>query len=151
MMITWGIDYVFTHCLLVFTNCAFQIDIINSLRTGCFASLPISGELWQLTLGHVGPVPELSIPLQLIYQLWRALSVAQLDFSDICADAQGDLRVNIPGILATFPQVKHFIKTVSPIVILFFFTFSLTSSQWFHMIVPKNKIATAIIFLRVCF
>ena len=100
-----------------------------SLTAGCFASHSVSVELCQLPLEHVGPVPELLVPDHLVNELRRALSVAQHDLSNICADAQGDPGVYIPGILATFPQVKHFIKTIPPIVFLFFFTFSVTSTE----------------------
>ena len=119
--------------LLVFTDCAFPLDFIMSLTAGCFASLSFSVELCQLPLEHVGPVPELLVPDHLVNELGRALSVAQLDFSDICANAQWDIWVYIPGILATFLQVKHFIKTITPIVALIFFTFSVTSTQRLQM------------------
>ena len=115
--------------LLVFTNCAFPLDIMVILTAGCFASHSVSVELCQLPLEHVWPVPELLVPNHIVYELRRALSVAQQYLSDICANTQGDIWVYIPGILATFPQVKHFIKTISPIVFLFFFTFSVTSTE----------------------
>ena len=100
-----------------------------SLTTGCFASLPIPGDIRQLPLKHVGPVPELGVPLHLLYQLRWTLSEAQLYISDIGADRQGDFGVDIPGILKTFLQVKHFIETIAPIIVLCFFTFSVTSTQ----------------------
>ena len=104
-----------------------------SLTAGCFALLSFSVELCQLPLKHVGPVPELLVPDHLFYKLWWALPIAQLDLSDICANAQWNIWVYIPGILATFFQVKHFIKTITPIVVLILFTFSVTSTQRLQM------------------
>ena len=119
--IWWGL--LILASILVFSNCALQLDIKMSLTARCFASFTISSELWQLSLKHVGPVPKCLVPFHILF-------VALLYFGDICADAHWDFGVYIPGILTTFLQVKHFIKTVSPIVVLLFFTFSINLVEW---------------------
>ena len=119
--------------ILVFSGCALPLDIKMSLTARCFASLSISDELCQLPLKHPWPVPKHLIPFHFFYHHILTLSVAPPYFRDICADAQWDFGVYIPGILTTFLKVKHFIKTVSPIVVLLFFTFSINSIEWLQM------------------
>ena len=145
-MVTW----LWTMVLLVFANCAFPLDIMASLTAGCFASHSIPGDVCQPPLKHVGPVPELLVPFNILYQLIWTPSVAQQYLSDIGADAQGDIRVYVPWILATFPQVKHFIKTVFPMIVLFFFTFSVTSTDWLLMSMTeiRNAIMEWVLVMR---